>query len=318
MSAQKEKVLVVVLAETRAHELTFESFKASLLDGYSADLALCVAKNSREDASNPFYSNAKYVWSYPEPEDWGDAFDDAQRTLGATGNWRRLLEIRNQWLGGIKGAHQHPGSAGILLYFRWFLKQRLISEGVLDNYDRFIITRSDFVHTVPSPPLELLAGDKIWIPYGEFYGGYTDRHIVAGRSHIVPVLSIADPILARPDELYSKMHGGKDWNLERYIKFAFRDQGLEASVDFLPYTMYSVRALSGHTRWQAGTFHEDLGYFVKYQGEYSRARLARRVIGSSGEWTPFKMWALLRLVDAKEGVGTLRRRLRRAVKRSTT
>jgi hypothetical protein len=37
-------------------------------------------------------------------------------------HWREFLKIKDQFLGGIKDPHnQHPGSAGILIFFRWFL-----------------------------------------------------------------------------------------------------------------------------------------------------------------------------------------------------
>ena len=118
-----ESVLIIVLAETRAYKYTFDLFKKNLLNILQADLCLCVANNQREDADNPFYQFAKYIWTYDEPEDWGDAFDNAQNITGHKKNWRKLLEIKDQWLGGIKGAEEHPGSAGILLFFRWFLKE---------------------------------------------------------------------------------------------------------------------------------------------------------------------------------------------------
>ena len=151
-----EKVLVVVLAETRAHEHTFQAFRENVLDLFSADLCLCVAESEFEDANNPFYQHAKYVWTCPEREDWGEAFDEAQLERGIEAPWRKLLAVGDQWLGGVKGHDQHPGSAAILLYFRWFLRQCLLETDVIHEYDRFIITRSDFMHRIPHVPLRLL------------------------------------------------------------------------------------------------------------------------------------------------------------------
>lgn len=54
-----ESVLVIVLAETRAYQYTFDLFKQNLLDRMNADLCLCVANNEREDSSNPFYKHAR-------------------------------------------------------------------------------------------------------------------------------------------------------------------------------------------------------------------------------------------------------------------
>lgn len=40
-------------------------------------------------------------------------------------NWREFLKIKDQFLGGIKDEYnQHPGSAGILIFFRWFFVEK--------------------------------------------------------------------------------------------------------------------------------------------------------------------------------------------------
>ena len=41
------RVLVILLCETRAWELTAEPFRHNVLDALGADLALCVADNAR-------------------------------------------------------------------------------------------------------------------------------------------------------------------------------------------------------------------------------------------------------------------------------
>jgi len=291
-----ESSLVVVLAETRAYEHTFDLFKKNILDNFQADLCLCVADNEREDVNNPFYRHAKYVWSYTEPNDWGDAFDDAQRQSGFAGEWRSLLRVGNQWLGGIRGEAQHPGSAGILLFFRWFLKHQLLTTGTISQYDRFIVTRSDFIHLIPHVPLELLRRDYIWIPFGEDYGGYTDRHIIANQSDILSVLSITDPVISEPEKLAAEMRHFSGWNLERFIKFSFDRQGLTTRVKRYPYTMYSIRSIGGHTRWMRGHFNEQLGYCIKYPNEYKRFELAKLLIREKSDWSATKVHLLNALV----------------------
>ena len=306
-----ESVLVIVLAETRAHQHTFELFRKNVLDNFQADLCLCVADNEREDTSNPFYRHAKHVWRYPEPEDWGDAFDEAQRKSGLTGDWRVLLNIKDQWLGGVHGDGQHPGSAGILLFFRWFLKDRLQATGVIKQYDRFIVTRSDFVHRIPHAPLALLDPDYIWLPFGEDYGGYTDRHIIAGQQDILRVRSITDAILCEPEQLAAEMRPCAHWNLEQFIKFSFARQGLIDKVKRFPYTMYSVRPADGHTRWREGKFDQRLGYFIKYPDEFKRHRLARLLIREQGDWSAAKIRWLNRLVSWNDSYREMKQQLRR-------
>jgi len=301
------RTLVVILSETRAHELTFPGFRKNVLDANAADLALCVAENEREDRQNPFYETAKYIWTYPEPEDWGDAFDRMQDALGGQGDWRRLLQVGDQWLGGVRDPdHEHPGSAGILLFFRSFLRTALIQSGVIDRYDRFVITRSDYMHELPHVPISSLSEDHVWLPYGEDYGGYTDRHMIVSREDVARALSIADDIVLDPDGLFAAMQARSRWNLERFIKLQFDRNGLSSRVRRFPPTMFTVRAVDGHTRWSRGTYRADLGYFVKYPGEYRRARLCKSVLGNRSAWTGPRLlavralfWTLARLRAAK-------------------
>jgi len=306
---RKESALVIILAETREHALTFDLFKENLLDVMNADLGLCVARNPREDTANPFYSHARYIWTYKEPDDWGDAFDDLQRRRGLRNDWRTLLQIRDQWLGGVRGPDEHPGSAGILLFFRLFLKDCLVRHNVLDRYDRFIVTRSDFMHRVPHVPLTLLHPDYIWIPDGEDYGGYTDRHIIAHRKDILPVLSVADRILTEPQALSTEMSHCANWNLERFIKFSFVSMGLVPRIRRFPYTMYTVRSAGGHTRWREGVYSERLGYCIKYYDEYRSYKLAALLVRQHGGWNRWQVFlfrVLRRLVESGLGRKILR------------
>jgi hypothetical protein len=312
-----ESVLVIVLAETRAHEFTFDLFKKNVLDVVNGDLCVCVADNEREEKANPFYQHAKYMWKCDERDDWGDAIDMIRYRRKLDLEWRQLLKIKNQWLGGVKGEGAHPGSAGILLFFRMFLSEMIVEHGVLEQYDRFIITRSDFVHRVPHVPLKYLDAEYIWIPDGEDYGGYTDRHVVVDRSDILDVLSIGDRILTAPEELFKEMAHSSRWNLERYIKHSFTRLGLISKVRRFPYSMYSVKSHDGHTRWAAGQYSNVLGYNIKYKSEYEKYLTASMLVSRSGHWTRPKiilynfLTYLLTVRSLARYVRALRRRVRR-------
>jgi hypothetical protein len=282
-----ERTLVVIIAETRAYQYTYTSFKQNLLDNLGADLALCVAKNEWEDTSNPYYKSAKYVWTYDEPGDWGTAIDMAQKTEEWHGDWRRLLQLDGITLGGVHDENGRTrGSGSILLFFRWLLKQQLKNNGIDQKYDRFIITRSDYIYPVPHFPLRLMDPDHIWIPDGEDYGGYTDRHIVVSRKDVLSVLSVADPILRNPEELYQRMCNRIEWNLERYIHFALTELGLDKKVKRFPFTMYAVRSGDGRTSWSTGTYSKQHGYWIKYRDEHRKALLASKLIKKPEDWTP--------------------------------
>ena len=293
MPKAAEKTLIIILSETRAHELTFPGFKANFLEPLGADLALCVADNPREDQNNPFYMSADYIWTYPEPDDWADGFDWIADNEGWHGDWRQLLKIKDQWLGGIRDPIEgHPGSGGILLFFRYFLRKSLKESGALEQYDRFIITRSDYMHTIPHLPINLLSRDKIWIPRGEDYGGVTDRQIIANREDILSVLSIADDVFTKPDQLYERMHQHQHWNIEQFIKSQFDFYGLSKRVRRYPATMFAVRARDGHTSWAKGIYDDKLGYFVKYPKEYRRYLLCSKFVSERTGWNRLKIWII--------------------------
>lgn len=51
----------------------------------------------------------------------------------------------------------------------------LNASGAIDQYDRFIVTRSDYMHKMLHAPLSVLPPEYIWIPDGERYNGVTVR-----------------------------------------------------------------------------------------------------------------------------------------------
>jgi hypothetical protein len=285
MSNQDTKTLVIILSETRASEITYNSFKENVLTPLNADLCICIGVRSNYDYTNPFYQDAIYRFLYDEPENYADAFDYASADIQKEYpdhkfmDWREYLKIPDQFMGGIKGPNQHPGSAGILLFYRWFLLKELVENGVLDKYDRFVITRSDFIYTMQHPPIHLLETESIWIPFGEHYGGYTDRHVVLSRSNIQSYLTILPEMLLNRRHYYEKMQAniGMGWNLERLIAFHLIEQ--RCTIKQIPYIMYSVRGTNGTTTWSMGEYSAEHGYYIKYPLEYMRANYYSAIAG---------------------------------------
>lgn len=351
------KTLVIILSETRAHELTFNNFKENVIDVLNADLCMCIGVKPTYDYSNPFYKLSKYKFLYNEPDDFGEAFEYAYNILckdrpkyeklenvnalygkieigksndnityygmnqmeesdlslyddeeivfhtkdfekdqwrnshygikKSDGNmeiekniitykkglyWREFLKIQDQFMGGVKDpVFQHPGSAGILIFFRWFLLKNLIDNNLLDIYDRFIITRSDFIYQLPHPKVENMDSNYIWIPDCEHYDGYTDRHVVLSKNTIEPYLNIFNNFVLRSNDYFRKMKKHQDWNLEKLIKFHLEQNNMLHIVREFPYIMYAVRPINGSTRWSVGVFNNELGYYIKYQSEYDKS-----------------------------------------------
>jgi hypothetical protein len=273
-----QKTLVIVLAEIRADKLTFNNFKKNVIDTLNADLCICIGKTPGKtpDEDNGFYKLAKYKFMYDEPSDYSDAFDYAYEKIIKQGNiedppiqWRKFLTIKKQFMGGIKHPYnEHPGSAGILIFFRWFLLKNLIENKLIEQYDRFVVTRSDYIYTLPHPKMELLDTVFIWIPNAEDYGGYTDRHVILSKSNIVQYLNILNNMITS-NSYFDKMKSYMDWNLEKLIKFHLVQNNVNHLVKRTPYIMYTVREPNGTTRWSTGVFSNEHNYFIKYTSEYN-------------------------------------------------
>jgi hypothetical protein len=279
------KTLVIILGETRAHELTYENIKKNLIDELGVDLAVCIGVKEDYCWDNPFYKNAKYRFTYQEPADYGSLFDAAYEQIVKTRSssssppmhWREFLKIPDQFLGGIQDSqHQHPGSAGILVFCRWFLLTHLLEHNLLDRYDFFIITRSDYIYKLPHPKIHLFSPDKIYIPDGERYGGVTDRHVVLPKKWVISYLNILQQMVSEGESYYKELEKWQPVNLEKLIQFHLTRQGAFPHVRFFPYVMYTIRPQGGSTRWAQGFYSEAHGYFIKYPGEYQSAEMHQK------------------------------------------
>ena len=284
--AMAARTLIVLLNETRAHELTFALFKENLLDRLGADLALCVGDSPREK-HNAFYDHAKYVWKYKEPEDWGLAFD----AFAGGNDVRALLELPDQWFGGIR----HParpdleqaGTGALQLFFRDLLRRRLDEEGLFDRYDWFIVTRSDCLWPIPYPALDQFSPEHIHLMDGERYRGYTDRFVMAPRRHFRRFMDMTRAIFEEPQALAMRMKARSPlhWNTESFVKFRLGETGLADKLRFMPYMMYTVKPLGGPTGEGApGGDNLQLGMYVKYPLEYSSTRALQCVVFEPADW----------------------------------
>jgi cephalosporin hydroxylase len=263
-----ERVLVCIIGQTRAHEFTWESFRANVLAELGADLAICIGYDEDYDVSNPFFQHAKYRFLLPEQNDFGVELDRISLASGILPRWHKLLEIGGQFLGGVQGT---PGSGALQMIFRWHLREGLLREGLLDSYDRFVITRSDFIYTAPHPNMRVLNSRWIWLPDGQDYGGLVDRHIVVSAADVIQSLSVIEDVLRHPGEWIELMAKMPIQNIECTLRGYFERKRLLARVRRFPYIMYAVRGEKDRTRWAQGAFDRQNNYFVKYPDERASA-----------------------------------------------
>lgn len=286
--SKNSKTLVCIIGETRAQDLTWNKFKKNVLNSLNADLALCVAEKKQKNS--PMYDHAKYIWSYKDSKDYTSHYNKAQisilrkKKLSLRPNWKKMIKIKDFWLARIKGASKiSSGTGGLLIYCRWFLLQRIEQLKLNLKYDRFIITRSDFIWNINHPKMSNLDSNFIWIPYGESYGGYTDRHAVLSKNNYYDYLNLIEPILLEPEKLYLKMKNKNNWNLERYIKFYLEMKGYRKKVKQFPYLMYSVRNKKIKTRFRPGKYSQKHKYYVKYFKEYLSSMIMFFLIGEKNK-----------------------------------
>ena len=288
-----EKTLVCVISQTRGHELSWNSLKNNVLDVLNADLALCISADDNYDYDNPFWQTAKYKWTTHEYENWVDAFEYARLTEFPehTDRWRYLLfndDRQANWLSPINNA---PGAGAILIFFRWLLLHHLRNDNVLEQYDRFIITRSDFLYLCPHPPMELLNPKYVWVPDGEYHGGVTDRYAILSRENVQQYLSIMKHIITAPDLMYQRVMRHTFKNLEAAVKNTLDIEFGEDTryLGNFPYFMYSVRSKETSYRWAPGYWYESHGYFVKYPDEMHMAEHYSTIIQNKEDWYTKKL-----------------------------
>lgn len=280
------KTLVIILGDTRATELTYNNFKTNLLDVLNADLCLCLAVKADYNYLNPYYKQSKYNFLYYEPEDFATAFEQAYKTIIDKDrrsknyvHWHHFVELTEILFGGVKHNNNIiPGGGGIVLFLRWFLLKNIKENNLIKKYDRFIITRSDFIYELPHPTLDLLDPNYIWFPDGEYSSGFTDRHVVLSTKNLESYLNILDHLVINSRSYYNKLKTlflkkshKRVYNIESFIKFHLYENGLINKIRTIPYIMYLVRLLGGHTRYTIGTYNEKLGYYIKNQMEFTRA-----------------------------------------------
>jgi hypothetical protein len=276
------KVLYCIISESREANLVWDSFKKNVLDVLNADIALCIATPEGYNYDNPYWQNAKYKWTTPEFEDWGKAIDEVQLQVypQATDKWKQLMQVPDNWFAPVNG---HRGAGAILIYYRWLLLRRLMMENIFEKYDRIIVSRSDYMWLCPHPPVELMDPKYVWVPDGEMHHGITDRYAILSRENVYAYLSILENIIVHPDKIAQHLGG---WcNLERIVKINLDLMtGTQDNVRFFPFIMYSVRSEGTNTRWAPGIWHDDLGYYVKYDTEYRPAKHWATIYKTPEDW----------------------------------
>ena len=280
------KILVVILNSLRSFALSAPSLVEKLVRPLGADVAyIGSASQDPRDSLSLLGDACRTVWTDIIPEDtaWERCLDINEDDQG----WQRLLRFPGPWLGGVTlRSGRVPGSGAIQLAIRGRLLDRLRSRHYedskceLDQYDRFVLTRSDFVYLSKFTP-GMFMDPGIYFPDGEFHGGYTDRFAVADRAGLEHLLSLTETLIAQPGKIASRLEAQYGEKTLAYHMNPERLLGMWVGGyvrHHIPYTMYTVKRPEDPTSWSAGELVPELGYCVKYPEEH---KLARRASGAA-------------------------------------
>jgi len=263
------KALTCVICSTRTWQVTWDNFKRHLLDVTDSDLCLAIGSSNRYDFNNPFYQNAKYRFMFPEPQDYGCAFDAACAMEGVVPNWRQLLRIKDIWLGGIHDQkYQQASGSAIPIFYRWWLAKNLLMHDLVTKYDWFIMARSDNFFEFDHVKLDQLDPDYIYMPESEDYAGIQDRHMVVSKKYVIDALNIAHHMIHRPDDVFDALYPMQPINIEKFQKMVFDRIGLFNRIVRFPRMMYLVKGAEDTSRWSHGVFEPRCNKIIKYHSEF--------------------------------------------------
>ena len=251
------KTLIILLGSARGGEETWKSMYKYLLEPLSADLALLFGKTSDKKAS--LYKKAKFIWEIEEYSDWWDYYKKYFSN--------RIYDIYKhneiEGLGG--GIGKFKGSGAIIFALRHFLKNNF--KNVLLNYDRIVLTRSDFYYIDFHPNLK---NDAFYILEGEGYGGVTDRHHIFPSSMTDKVLGINEFLDKKENYKYLLT---KNLNPERALTEYYKNINIFEQIKFCKRVQFIVAKRNESKRWSytKGYKFNSNTLLIKYQKEYYTA-----------------------------------------------
>jgi hypothetical protein len=282
------RTLVVILGNLRGGGKAWQTLYDHVLDSRinpHTDLALLIGDTRDAYRNASLFHHAKYTWHFDEHDDWADAMDSA--IMHGSSAWRSrlipLLHDQSILMGGMQGGH-YRGSGAIIFTIRCYLMQKIHELGLLDQYDRFVITRSDHFYLCPHAFADL-DPRYIWLPEGEDYGGISDRHVIVHRSHVMAALNILPPVLQHP-EAYADVLGNVASNPEMLIARRWTEEGLVSHVRRFGRMMFTCGASGDATRWKA------LGGLVREGVQYKYVREYKASYATCGYCPRGRLWVL--------------------------
>ena len=233
-----DKTLVILIGNARGGEETWGTMYKNLLEPYNANLALCFGEV--KDKTSSLYQRAKYIWEIPEYENWRDFYD-------SNFNYKWDSFIDNQKYGNatlMGGIDEYEGSGAIIFAFRHYLLKNKIE--YINQYDRIILTRSDFYYIDKHPILPL---GKLYAVEGEEYGGVSDRHYIFDSNMSNEVLGILDYLCSESSLETLNKFEENSINPEKALLIFFKHNKIFQKLEFHKRVQFTVAIEGDLTRW---------------------------------------------------------------------
>jgi hypothetical protein len=257
-----DKTLVILIGNARGGEETWNTMYKNLLEPYNADLALCFGEVKERTSS--LYQRAKYIWEIPEYQNWREFYD-----FNFNSKWD-LFFIQQKYVdetlkGGID---DFKGSGAIIFAFRHYLLKNKIE--FINQYDRIILTRSDFYYIDKHPILPL---GKLYSVEGEEYGGISDRHFIFDSDMSNNVLGILDFLCSESSLETLNKFEENSLNPEKALLIFFKHNEIFQKLEFHKRVQFTVAIEGDLTRWKNSSHFipgfKNIKY--KYVSEYEVA-----------------------------------------------
>lgn len=270
------QTLVVIMGNLRGGEAAWKTLYSNLLDPNSADLAMLIGEMSSDNPNRnaTLLTRAKYVWNFQEHDDWAPVLSNISDSAA---DWIRIhkplilhKQLRYSRRGLFGGFYGLRGSGALVFYFRWLLVQHIKELGLEKKYTRFVITRADQYYMCQEDVItgKPLSDKTIWVPQGEQYDGYTDRHMVVSGSDVLDSLDILPTLMSHPLSEYVP-----DWmGAEAVLKKIWDEKNFTVKIS--KRTMFTVKRPGDPTRGrnERGEVPGIPTLSLKYPDEYKMAK----------------------------------------------
>jgi len=149
------------------------------------------------------------------------------------------------------------------LFYYWFLLKNLTENGLINKYERFVITQGDFIFDLPHPNLAFMNENCIWIPDCKQCIGSAYKHVVLSKNYIKKYLSLFANIILQSNDYFKDLQKFNRLDFDLLVKFYLDKTNILHNVKEYPYLIHSLE-----TRKNINEFYQK-NSFVSVRKSYN-------------------------------------------------